>query len=73
MTLNDKKDYNLYKGIAYWEMLLFLPSLLLISRLPGDSLLDIILNVFIIIFVTIGLFATSRFIREIIKKNKQNK
>lgn len=71
MKKNDDV-YEIIREITYWDLILLLPLFFLNSHLPGDSFLDIFINVLIIIFVMIGIFATTRFIKSIYQKNKHN-
>ncbi|KLV23437.1 hypothetical protein ABW04_29775, partial [Priestia megaterium] len=48
---------KLFKNMMMWECVLFIPSLLLMSYLPLDNLLDMFINVIIFILSVIGIFA----------------
>ncbi|WP_236691185.1 DUF6007 family protein, partial [Priestia megaterium] len=52
--LHPKK---LFKDMMIWECVLFIPSLLLMSYLPLNNLLDMFINVIIFILSVIGIFA----------------
>ncbi|GAB1810109.1 MULTISPECIES: DUF6007 family protein [Priestia] len=59
--LNTKK---LFKDMMIWECVLFIPSLLLMSCLPLNSLLDMFINVIIFILSVIGIFAIRTYIKD---------
>ncbi|WP_350163604.1 DUF6007 family protein [Priestia megaterium] len=63
--LHTKK---LFKDMMIWECVLFIPSLLLMSYLPLNNLLDMFINVIILILSVIGIFA----IRTYIKNQRTN-
>ncbi|KZB89758.1 hypothetical protein A2U94_19815 [Bacillus sp. VT 712] len=58
--LNTRK---LFKDMMIWECVLFIPSLLLMSYLPLNSLLDMFINVIIFILSVIGIFAIRTYIK----------
>ncbi|MBF0707396.1 hypothetical protein IQ283_12440 [Alkalihalobacillus hwajinpoensis] len=67
--MNHQLDVRaLLKGIAIWEVVLFLPAILLFSYLPDERLIDIFINVFIFFCCTIGLFAISRYVQRFVKR-----
>ncbi|WP_350163605.1 DUF6007 family protein [Priestia megaterium] len=47
-----------------WECVLFIPSLLLMSYLPLNNLLDMFINVIILILSVIGIFAIRTYIKD---------
>ncbi|MGR9545478.1 MULTISPECIES: DUF6007 family protein [Priestia] len=63
--LHTKK---LFKDMMIWECVLFIPSLLLMSYLPLNNLLDMFINVIILILSVMGIFA----IRTYIKNQRTN-
>lgn len=58
--LHTKK---LFKDMMIWECVLFIPSLLLMSYLPLNNLLDMFINVIIFILSVIGIFAIRTYIK----------
>lgn len=58
--LHTKK---LFKDMMIWECVLFIPSLLLMSYLPLNDLLDMFINVIIFILSVIGIFAIRTYIK----------
>ncbi|MGE6205652.1 DUF6007 family protein [Guptibacillus hwajinpoensis] len=70
--MNHQLDIRgLLKGIAIWEVVLFLPAILLFSYLPDERLIDIFINVFIFFCCTIGLFTILRYVQRFVKKDEQ--
>ncbi|WP_373568531.1 DUF6007 family protein (plasmid) [Priestia megaterium] len=59
--LHTKK---LFKDMMIWECVLFIPSLLLMSYLPLNNLLDMFINVIIFILSVIGIFAILTYIKD---------
>ncbi|MFE3892866.1 DUF6007 family protein [Priestia sp. YIM B13446] len=59
--LHTKK---LFKDMMIWECVLFIPSLLLMSYLPLNNLLDMFINVIILILSVIGIFAIRTYIKD---------
>ena len=59
--LHTKK---LFKNMMIWECVLFIPSLLLMSYLPLNNLLDMFINVIIFILSVIGIFAIRTYIKD---------
>ncbi|WP_405105842.1 DUF6007 family protein [Priestia megaterium] len=59
--LHTKK---LFKDMMLWECVLFIPSLLLMSYLPLNNLLDMFINVIIFILSVIGIFAIRTYIKD---------
>ena len=59
--LHTKK---LFKDMVMWECVLFIPSLLLMSYLPLNNLLDMFINVIIFILSVIGIFAIRTYIKD---------
>ncbi|WP_455919817.1 DUF6007 family protein [Priestia megaterium] len=55
---------KLFKNMMMWECVLFIPSLLLMSYLPLDNLLDMFINVIILILSVIGIFAIRTYIKD---------
>ncbi len=47
-----------------WECVLFIPSLLLMSYLPLNNILDMFINVIIFILSVIGIFAIRMYIKD---------
>jgi Family of unknown function (DUF6007) len=47
-----------------WECVLFIPSLLLMSYLPLNNLLDMFINVIIFVLSVIGIFAIRTYIKD---------
>ncbi|WP_283152849.1 DUF6007 family protein [Guptibacillus hwajinpoensis] len=67
--MNHQLDVRaLLKGISIWEVVLFLPAILLFSYLPDERLIDIFINVFIFFCCTIGLFTISRYVQRFVKR-----
>ncbi|WP_427127444.1 DUF6007 family protein (plasmid) [Priestia megaterium] len=58
--LNTRK---LFKDMMMWECVLFIPSLLLMSYLPLNNLLDMFINVIIFVLSVIGIFAIRMYIK----------
>ncbi|WP_460135893.1 DUF6007 family protein [Priestia megaterium] len=59
--LHTKK---LFKDMMIWECVLFIPSLLLMSYLPLNNLLDMFINVIILILSVIGIFSIRTYIKD---------
>ncbi|WP_412762896.1 DUF6007 family protein [Priestia aryabhattai] len=59
--LHTKK---LFKDMMIWECVLFIPSLLLMSYLPLNNLLDMFINVIIFILSVIGIFVIRTYIKD---------
>ncbi|WP_412762027.1 DUF6007 family protein [Priestia megaterium] len=59
--LHTKK---LFKDMMIWECVLFIPSLLLMSYLPLNNLLDMFINVIIFILSVIGIFVILTYIKD---------
>ncbi|WP_370881288.1 DUF6007 family protein [Priestia megaterium] len=55
---------KLFKDMMIWECVLFIPSLLLMSYLPLNNLLDMFINVIILILSVIGIFAIRTYIKD---------
>ncbi|WP_226556665.1 MULTISPECIES: DUF6007 family protein [Priestia] len=55
---------KLFKDMMMWECVLFIPSLLLMSYLPLNNLLDMFINVIIFILSVIGIFAIRTYIKD---------
>lgn len=66
--MERNETINILKKIYIWDLILFVPGALLFSYLPLNNLLDMIINVVIFIFFTIGVFYTVISIRKRIKK-----
>ncbi|MED3929229.1 DUF6007 family protein, partial [Priestia megaterium] len=55
---------KLFKDMMIWECVLFIPSLLLMSYLPLNNILDMFINVIIFILSVIGIFAIRTYIKD---------
>ncbi|MGA9290322.1 MAG: DUF6007 family protein, partial [Anaerobacillus sp.] len=68
--MNEKLNViDLLKAISIWEISLLIPSILISAYLPNEHLWNIFVNVLIMIFCTIGLFAISSYLKKLRDKD----
>ncbi|MEH7311657.1 DUF6007 family protein [Priestia megaterium] len=67
ISSNEKKFFDLLKGITYWELILFIPTIFIFNYLPLNNWWDIIINVVIFGLSITGLFAITAFLKSLFK------